>query len=113
MPRLLPPAQTLQQAVIRVIDSNTADGYRPTRFIQMTGGGYKEALPAICAGLILRGEALDHLEDAFRQNSIPYLTIEDYVSRFGKGWGFQYLVIQNAEARVSYFDTLVGGKRYA
>jgi len=60
--RRLPNPQTLSDAVHEVIDSNTADGYPPTRFIGATQGGFAPNLLAVCSKLINDRETLQWLE---------------------------------------------------
>ena len=109
--RILPNVQTLREAVGQVVDSNSSDGYTPTRFIQATGGGDSPALLFVCERLIEKGETLEYLERALIEHS-QLLTLEDFVVRYGANWGFSPLTIEIAEARVKYFDQISGGKRY-
>jgi hypothetical protein len=110
--RSLPNVSSLQEAVKEVIKSNKADGYPPNRFIQATRDGYAPNLPEICNGLITKGETLQWLEEAFKKHS-DLLTLEDFVSKYGKQWGFSQDTIKIAEARAQYFDQLVKHKRYS
>ena len=105
--RLLPQPKTLKEAVENVINSNKKDGYPPTRFIQATEAGTADDLKAVCERLIVRGETVEYLDKALRR--FPTLfTLEDFVARFGKGWGFSDEVISHAKARVNYFDKVAG-----
>jgi hypothetical protein len=109
VPRSLPPATTLPPAVNRVIVSNIGDGWRPSRFIQVTQSGAAENLGAVGENLILSGEAQGYVIDAFRRDQLPYLTIEDYESQRGADWGFSDGAIEQAKAAVDTFDKLIGG----
>jgi len=110
-PRPLPSPQTLPSAVRNVIDSNIADGYQPNRFRGATQDGLAPNLLDVCSKLINKGETLEWLESAL--NSHPsLLTLEDLVCRYGSGWGFDQSTVQNACARASYFNQLVGYTRY-
>lgn len=76
-------------------------GYTPTRFIQVTGDGNVPELDKVCTGLIMSQKALQWLEEDLRK--LPqFLTIEDFVSRWGNEWGFSQIVIQEAKARSKY-----------
>jgi hypothetical protein len=56
-------------------------------------------------------DTLKWLEDALQK--IPQLlTLEDFVGRWGRKWGFQDQVIEQAQARAQYFDTIAGFQRY-
>ena len=107
----MPQADSLHQAVQIVIASNRSDGYPPTRFIQVTEGGYADNLLELCNRLIEKGETLQYLESAFGRFP-TLLTLEDFVSRFGVGWGFSSTAVAAAKDRAAYFDQLVGGSRY-
>ena len=109
--RILPNVQTLKEAVKQVIQSNSSDGYVPTRFIQATGGGDSPTLPYVCDRLIVKGETLEYLERALIEHP-QLLTLEDFVVRDGANWGFSLSTIEIAEARVKYFDQISGGRRY-
>ena len=110
--RPLPVVATLQEAVERVIDSNSRDGYVPTRFIQATEYGRAPALTRVCENLIQKGETLEYLEDAL-EKSPTLLTLEDLVSRFGEGWGFSRATVDIAKQRVTYFDQIADSTRYS
>jgi hypothetical protein len=71
---------SLGKAVERVVTSNRKDGYLPTRFIQITEGGYAGDLLERCARVIEKGETLQYLEIAL-QRFPTLLTLEDFVSR--------------------------------
>lgn len=109
--RQLPSAQTLRQAVIKVIEINKEDGYIPTRFMQVTGYGDVPDLLPVCERLILKGELLEYLEGALKRFP-TLLTLEDFVSRYGDNWGFSQEVIKAAAARAQYFDMIAGTIRY-
>jgi hypothetical protein len=110
--RPLPAVTTLQEAVEQVINSNQRDGYVPTRFIQATEYGHASNLRAACERLIQKGETLENLEDALRKFP-TLLTLEDFVSRFGDGWGFSRTTVDIAKQRVAYFDQIAGDTRYS
>jgi hypothetical protein len=78
--RPLPQVDGLRKAVEWVITSNRDDGYLPTRFIQITEGGYADDLLERCARLIENGETPRDLETALQRFS-TLLTLEDFVSR--------------------------------
>ena len=110
--RPLPAVTTLQEAVEQVINSNQRDGCVPTRFIQTTEHGRASNLLAVCERLIQKGETVENLEDALRKFP-TLLTLEDFVSRFGDGWGFSRTTVYIAKQRVSYFDQIAGDTRYS
>jgi hypothetical protein len=110
--RPLPQADNPQQAVRLVIASNRSDGYTPTRFIQVTEDGYADDLLDRCAKLIEKGETLEYLASAL-QRYPTLLTLEDFVARFGAGWGLPDTTLEAAKARESYFDQLANGPRYS
>ncbi len=89
----------------RVIESNSQDGYVPTRFIQATEYGRAPGLTRVCENLIQKGETLEYLEDALKKFP-TLLTLEDFVARFGEGWGFSRTTIDVAKQRVVYFDLI-------
>lgn len=110
--RPMPRPTSLQAAVQYVIESNSADGYTPTRFIQITQDGTAPSLLAICTRLINKGELLEYLENAVK--ACPtLLLLEDLVSAYGTKWGFDERTILMAAARSEQFDRIAGGKRYA
>ena len=109
--RSLPKVQTLKEAVRMVIESNTGDGYSPTRFIQATANGDRPDLPSVCDRLIVKGETLEYLESALRRFP-TLLTLEDFVSENGATWGFSQDTIKTARARVKYFNMIAGATRY-
>jgi hypothetical protein len=109
--RKLPTVDSLQDAVKKVIQSNSNDGYVPARFIQATENGNAGDLLSICESLITKGETLEYLESALKRYT-KLLTVEDFVSRFGAEWGFDSSTVRLATERAKYFDLLVGGERY-
>ena len=114
MPNELPTPRSLPEAVQEVIRQNVALGYRPARFIQATQEGYEPNLLQVCTDLIYSADALQALEDAL--SSYPeLLTLEDLLarSRYGTEWGFDETVIEQAEARIQYFDARVGYQRWS
>jgi hypothetical protein len=109
--RFLPTPRDLKAAVRCVIESNSADGYVPSRFIQATGNGTASDLLAICSRLINKGETLQYLDSALKRFS-TLLTLEDLVSWRGAEWGFDNATIDIARARSVYFDQVAGRSRY-
>jgi hypothetical protein len=109
--RVLPNPRNLKDAVRCVIESNSLDGYVPSRFIQATGEGTAPDLLAVCRRLISRGETLQDLDSALKRIS-TLLTLEDLVSLRGAEWGFDDATIVIARARSVYFDQVAGRPRY-
>ena|SRR5947209_1308933 len=109
--RTLPAPRNLQGAVQCVIDSNSADGFAPSRFIQVTQAGTAPNLLAVCRRLITKGELLEYLESAVKRCH-TLLLLEDLVSLHGAEWGFDDATIEMASARSVRFDQIAGGKRY-
>lgn len=109
--RTLPALQTLALAVTEVIRSNKADGYNPVRFAQATEYGYAKDLVTRCENLILKGETLAYLDGAIRVTP-TLVTLEDFVTMYGLKWGLGQDAVDQAAARVEYFDKLAGFKRY-
>jgi hypothetical protein len=109
--RVLPNPHDLKDAVRCVVESNSADGYIPTRFIQATGGGTAPDLLAVCRRLISKGETLPYLDSALKRIS-TLLTLEDFVSWRGAEWGFDNATIDIARDRSVYFDKVAGRPRY-
>jgi hypothetical protein len=109
--RILPNPRDLKEAVRSVIESNSADGYVPSRFIQATGDGTAPDLLAVCRRLISKGETVQYLDSALKRIS-TLLTLEDLVSWRGAEWGFDETTIDIARARSVYFDQVAGRSRY-
>ncbi len=109
--RILPNPRDLKDAVRCVIESNSADGYVPSRFIQATGDGNAPDLLAVCRRLISKGETLQYLDSALKRIS-TLLTLEDLVSWRGAEWGFDNATIDIARNRSVYFDQVAGRTRY-
>jgi hypothetical protein len=109
--RPMPTPENLQAAVHCVIESNSADGYTPSRFIQMTEDGTAPNLLAICTRLINKGELTEYLESAVK--ACPkILLLEDLVAIYGTQGGFDAPTIEMAAARSERFDCVAGFKRY-
>lgn len=106
----LPKANSLREAVNKVIQSNKSDKYNPTRFIQLTAVNNDELVTA-CSKLIQNPNALPALFDAFQKHK-SLLTIEDFVSVFGLEWGFSQEIIDEARTRSEEFDSWVKQKRF-
>jgi len=109
--RELPEAKTLAEAVRHVISSNVKDKYNPARFISKTQNGTAPDLLSACTELIRNPKTAELFEKALTK-SPTLLSLEDFVARRGKGWGFDIDVIAVASARVAYFDSVVGAIRY-
>jgi hypothetical protein len=108
-PRVLPPAQTLGDAVRAVIAN--PDGNSAAVFARMTQDGNAPNLVAILSRLINDLGNLQILEKEL--GSFPYLlTIEDYVCRNGSSWGFNQATIAKACVRVERYDQVAGRMRY-
>jgi|ERR1700688_1285070 len=108
-PRPLPSAETLQEAVLRVIDNE--DGWPATRFEAATDRGQAPDLVRIIRNLIMDAATVEFRERELRQ--FPYLlTIEDYVWRSGSQWGFDARTIREARAHSDFYDQ-IAGSRYA
>jgi hypothetical protein len=109
--RVLPNPHDLKDAVRCVIESNSADGYVPIRFIQATGDGTAPDLLAVCRRLISEGENLQYLDSVMKHFS-TLLTLEDLVSWRGAEWDFDHATIDIARARSVYFDQVARRSRY-
>jgi hypothetical protein len=108
-PRPLPPARTLQEAVLRVIENQ--DGWPATRFAAATQHGEAPDLVRIIRDLIMNTETVEFRERELRQ--FPYLlTIEDYVWRYGSQWDFDARTIREASAHSEFYDQVANGCRY-
>ena|SRR5450631_3263882 len=110
-PRTLPTAQTLRDAVLRVIEQ--PDGWQNvSRFVAATEYGDAPNLVDRIRNLIMNPETV-----AFRERELedfPYLlTIEDYVWRYGSLWGFDEPTIQMARACAERYDQVAMRARYA
>ena len=110
--RPLPKVNSLAQAVMEVITSNQKDGYNPSRFIQITKGGYDDDLFMVCNSLICIGTTLEWLENALKKHP-DLLTLEDFVARYGSTWNFSSETMSIAKARACYFDQLTKHQRYS
>ena len=74
MAQKIPSPSTLKEAVETVIDQNKSIGYNPTRFTQMTQGGYADNLIEVCDRLIQRGETYEAVSDQL-ENHPDILTL--------------------------------------
>ena len=102
---------SLQNAIQEVIRNNSALGYNPTRFDGATHGGSHPDLLKVCEGLITGPNAFAAMERAVRD--FPgFLTLEDYVMRWGPEWGFIAQAVEHAKASSETFDKLVGFRRW-
>ena len=103
---------SLQNAVQEVIRNNSALGYNPARFDGATHGGSHPDLLKVCEGLITGPNAFAAMERAVRD--FPgFLTLEDYVMRWGSEWGFTSAAMEHAKASADTFDLVVGRQRWA
>lgn len=103
---------SLENAVRNVIENNAGLGYPTGRFVGVTQGGHHPDLLRICDGLILSSGALRSMEKAV-QTYPGFLTLEDYVARWGADWGFSAQAVEHAKASSETFDRLVGYQRWA
>ena len=113
MAQKIPSPSTLKEAVETVIDQNKSIGYNPTRFTQMTQGGYADNLVEVCDRLIQRGETYEAVSDQL-ENHPDILTLEDLIvhSPRGREWGLDESTIEMAKARVEAWDIEVGRQRW-
>jgi hypothetical protein len=109
LPRPLPQARTLQEAVLRIIENE--DGWAATRFEAATERGRAPGLVRIISNLIMNAETVEFRERELRQ--FPYLlTIEDYVWRYGSEWRFDARTIEEARAHSEFYDQIANFRRY-
>ena len=111
MPRSLPNAESLNQAVQLVISSNRADGYVPAYFMKATGNGQAPDLVSVCERLLLSQHAFASMMTAVQQRP-TLLFLEDFVIRSGHLWNLSDASIAEAKARCQALDLLAGGQRY-
>ena len=102
---------SLQQAVRQVIDDNTALGYLPQRLLAETEDGTVADLVAACRRVISSPAALTETEEALERFA-QILTIEDFVSRWGRDLGFTEDMVQLAQEGAGYFDGVAGFSRF-
>jgi hypothetical protein len=70
-----------------------------------------EEIARTFSNFIMNKATLEVVEKEIRD--FPELvTIEDYVCRYGLEWGFERRVIDEACARVQYFNQIVGERRF-
>ena len=114
MAQRTPSPVSLREAVETVIDQNKSIGYNPTRFIQMTQGGYAGNLGEIRDRLIQRDETYQALSGQL-DNHPDILTLEDLIvhSPHGREWGLAEPTIVMAKARVEAWDIEVGLQRWS
>ena len=110
-PKTITNPGSLQNAVQNVIENNARLGYQTGRFVGITQGGHHPDLLRICDGLILSSGALRSMEKAV-QTYPGFLTLEDYVARWGREWGFSAQAVEHAKASAETFDRLVGYERW-
>ena len=113
MPRIVPLPTTLREAVVQVINQNASIGYRPSRFIQVTQGGYAEKLAEACDALIRKGETFETLQTQIQRDPTT-LTLEDLIvhSPYSRNWDLEIFTVDTAVARVEAWDKLVGKSRW-
>ena len=103
---------SLQRAVKMVLSNNRALGYPSQRFSQITQEGDNPELLRLCEELVMNANALAHMEKAVTTYG-GFLTLEDYVARWGIDWGFSAQAVEYARASAETFDKLVGYQRWA
>ena len=87
MAQRVPSPSTLKEAVETVIEQNKSIGYNPTRFTQMTEGGYADNLVAVCDRLVQRGETYEAVSGQLDKHP-DILTLEDlYFTLATEGYG--------------------------
>ncbi len=102
---------SLQNAVRIVIENNTGLGYPSLGFKRATLDGDHPELLAVCQELIASFRAVTAMEDAVKQ--FPgFLTLEDYVMRWGPEWELSSQAVEHARASAETFDRLVGFRRW-
>ena len=103
--------RSLQNAVRIVIENNTGLGYPSLGFKRATLGGSHPELLAVCQELIASSRAVSAMEEAVKQYP-GFLTLEDYVARWGPEWGFRPETVEIAGAAAESFDKLLGFQRW-
>ena len=114
MAQQVPSPSTLKEAVETVIEQNKSIGYNPTRFTQMTEGGYADNLVAVCERLIQRGETYEAVSEQLDKHP-DILTLEDLIfhSLHGRLWGLAESTLEMAKARVEAWDIEIGHQRWS
>lgn len=102
---------SLRGAVKMVLSNNRALGYPSQRFSQITQEGNNPELLRLCEELVMSANALAYMEKAVTTYS-GFLTLEDYVARWGTEWGFSPDAVEMAGASAETFDRLVGYQRW-
>ena len=102
---------SLRRAVKMVLSNNRALGYPSQRFSQITQEGDNPELLRLCEELVMSANALAYMEKAVTNYS-GFLTLEDYVARWGDEWGFSAQAVEHAQAAAETFDRLVGYQRW-
>ena len=102
---------SLQNAVRNVIENNTSLGYPSLGFKRATLDGSHPELLAVCQGLIASSGAVTAMVEAVKQYP-GFLTLEDYVTRWGGEWGISAQAVEHARASAETFDRLVGFRRW-
>ena len=102
---------SLQNAVRNMIENNTGLGYPSMGFKRATQDGHHPDLLRVCEELTLNPNAFAAMEKAVTTYS-GFLTLEDYVARWGREWGFSAQAVEHAKASAETFDKLVGDRRW-
>ena len=102
---------SLQNAVRKVLENNTALGYPSVRFKKATLEGSHPELLTVCEELIASPGALAAMERVVEKYR-GFLTLEDYVMRWGPDWGFSPGTVDIALASADTFDRLLGFRRW-
>lgn len=106
----LPKVNSLRDAVEEVIKNNRKQGYPPNRFISLVSVNNGE-LAEVCSRLITSKDSLSALYNAFLKHP-NLLTLEGFVSYYGKQWGFKEEIVEEAKERSELFDQIANKKRY-
>ena len=110
-PKTLNDPGSLENAVRIVIENNTGLGYPSVGFRRATLDGSHPELLTVCQGLIASHLAVSAMEDAVKEYG-GFLTLEDFVMRWGHAWGFGPETVECAGASAEAFDKLLGFQRW-
>ncbi|MDE2860883.1 MAG: hypothetical protein OYI31_08465 [Chloroflexota bacterium] len=94
-----------------VIENNTGLGYPSVGFRRATLDGSHSELLTVCQELIASHRAVSAMEDSVKAYR-GFLTLEDYVMRWGHTWGFSPETVETAGASVEAFDRQSGFRRW-
>ena len=103
---------SLQNALRSVIENNFGLGYPSLGFRKATLNRSHSEVLSVCEELIASARAGSAMEKAVTTYS-GFLTLEDYVARWGTEWGFSAQAVEHAQASAEAFDKLVGYQRWA